>query len=483
MKIISLLLFIYLFCFSSEGFLYKDEHQQFEVDGISEKNFEVRDILGDKIKVVIESLGNDYNIEVQECVDNDDEECEYEKEGKKTIITYYTERNNKYFYFTIKVNEKTNFDIYYYKPVMVSTVLKIIFFVLLGLVIIYGIYRFKKYADREMEKDNELKQQHLVERKEKQEKIDEQKELISKFFHKISENPYYLNFVCPICFKTRNDEEILGDEALYVNTDGLEEDSSENFKNNFIEGINNKSITKVIDYFKPKICKHFYHEECKNQIKKFKCYLCENYITPYNIKVICDLTENEFKNALYKTHNINNNIVWRENSYLNNFIKSIYSFIRNNNEISEERKKVIKEKRDLALKFIKPEFEGVDFEIDLEENNQDWEEKLEERKEKRKQHREKEIELQEQRQQQREEEAITCFVCSSNCKGKCAICKKDYKFGSSSKVHRRCYKTPYCIICHSKNATYVPSSGFCIDCKDKYKVREEKNCLICRGPL
>ena len=151
------------------------------------------------------------------------------------------------------------------------------------------------------EPDKKNKEVLMEKRKEKE----DAKVLISKLYNKICENPYYLHFVCPFCFKNRNGDYIFEEKGLYVNKDGLEKDSSDAYRRNLIEGIKNKSITKMIRYINPKKCEHFYHSECAdkfNQEKKykFKCYCCEKYITPNNIKVICDLGEKEYNNAIYK---------------------------------------------------------------------------------------------------------------------------------------------------------------------------------------
>ena len=89
MKLLVLLL-IAFFCNSQildEG---EDNMREITVETWKpEREIIIMSIKGDKIKLVIESLDNDY--EVKYDCNTEKEECEWEIDGKKSILTYYEE--------------------------------------------------------------------------------------------------------------------------------------------------------------------------------------------------------------------------------------------------------------------------------------------------------------------------------------------------------------------------------------------------------
>lgn len=112
------------------------------ISGKESKEFTILEIESDTPKRIIESLDNDYKVTMR-C--DDREECDWEYDGKKSILTYYSSKiNNRYFEFDFELTKETKFTIYYYKPTTAGQVFLVILYILLNKIIRWKTRNWKK---------------------------------------------------------------------------------------------------------------------------------------------------------------------------------------------------------------------------------------------------------------------------------------------------------------------------------------------------
>ena len=363
-----------------------------------------------------------------------------------------------------------------------------IFIILVILVILFVIFKVLKEAKiiPETEKEKKEKEERIEKRKKEKTEKEEKAKNLEKFYEKIMENPYRMNYICPFCFIGKDDYHILesDDNSLLVGSeDNFYSDDSEEYLNTFIESLNNGRANKIFAYHDPQSCKHFYHDECKSKFLKhleekkltytaksnvkFICYFCKNNVTPQLLTLFCKPEKDEFT-RLVTNYSEQRGTDTHSKKYVKNLVNSIYDFVVKSPKINEDIKEKVKERRQLVLKYKKNHFNENDlkFEIPLDEDVEDWENKLEQKKERREQ--KKEVEMSYKKEYGRE---IDLRICKNCHHGYCIYCGKDSSSFYRVHCHEKCY-----------NKKYVDSEGYfrCNICNGSSSI-EAKCCQICRN--
>ena len=500
----------------------KIEKFTFSSDTITDFYIYVRDndIKDRYIKLHLKPVGEPCDIQTND----DDRISSKDITLEKAYIEYKNTEEKDYLlgYLSVYCLNDNEYEIYYtksktgwaiFKTILIWIV--IIIAVIFGLIVAYYFLRgicislgIIELIKKEKEENKEIIEKK---KKEKEEEIAQREELESQrklYFQKVQENPYRLYYICPICYIGKDDFHILDSEALYTGSEyNLYNDDSEEYKNNFIQKLNNGTLKTLFGMHKvnKNNCKHFFHEECKKKYldyyskyykKKFNCEFCENYMIPNLIKIFCPLDEKEFLSILKKYQLAFGEV--KAKDYKNRLFEQVYQFVINNSEISDEIKKKAKERRDLALKFKRKGFynglyiNDFMFEIPLDEDIEDWEnklkEKIDERNRKRQEKEEKEHQKKEFEMAIRQEKGgrINLHVCD-HCKRNCLFCGEEFVRSSAVYAHINCYrrsndyKNGYfeCSLCgHRDNH----DARCCEYCRDAHKY-DTKYCYICSLPL
>lgn len=448
--------------------------------GKKSKEFTILEIESDTLKIIIESLDNDYKVTMY-C-DEEEEECDWEYDGKKSILTYYSSKNNnRYFMFHFELTNTTHFQIYYYKATTVGQVFLIILYIILGIGALIVCFLLYKKIRKEAKIKEEKKQRLLAEKKEDESKIEQYVKLVLK-------NPSYINTICPICFKDKDGHNFPAADSIILDESDDIDIKVDTYKRKLIEGINNGSLGKLIRYIKVKNCEHFFHEKCKNSKKnkwyntyhKHECLFCSNWISQNNLRAFATISERQIKTIIEAYHFKEHFPNWR---YPVDLRKKFFKFIYECQEIPEEKRDEIKARRKLTIKFINDLFYENDWEIDI--NSYDlnywenrYEEELREEEERKVKHQAKEREIQAKR------DNIVDLTCCEECARTCCLCYKRDCVLEGSRAHKTCLLFPnMCLICRQKSKNIYPFVGFCFSCKSKYKVENKVHCAVCRQPL
>lgn len=440
-----------------------------------EREIIIMSIKGDKIKLVIESLDNDY--EVKYDCNTEKEECEWEIDGKKSILTYYEEYTEIATFklkFTIKQN--TKFKIYYYKPTNAGLVILYIFIAIGVLVGLYFCYRvIRAYKRIEDEKKRALWAKEEAE-----------EEKIKQFAKFAVKNPSYINRICPVCLKDKDGQEFPDEDSIALNESDDTDIEIENHKKKLIEAINNDSIDYLIPYVKVKKCEHFFHEKCKKaennqwykRYYKHECLYCKNWMNLKNLKAFAKISEKSLQKIIESYHFEFHYPDW---DYPSELRKKFFHFIYNCEEIPEEKREAIKTRRKIAIKFINDLEYDVDFEIlsnDFKYWENRYEEELSDKKERIAKNQAKEREIQAKR------DNIVTLHCCNGCTKTCCLCGKRDSVLEGAKAHKTCLLFEgMCVICKQKTTDINPFCGFCFFCKNKYHVQNNVHCAVCRQPL
>lgn len=455
--------------------------------------------------IYLKSLDNDYKL----TNINNNNNIEIEQNKKKTEITIdNTESNYDQDYFitlAITINKITKFEIYY--EIYMSFWKKL--FIIFGIIVGIGVIIFVIIVCKGISKDIKEKEQKTIEYNEKKEN---DIELIHKFYELIKSYPFMLNCICPLCFVDRNGKKILENdsyEPILVNESIIEEDTSEEYKQNLIEGIKNKSLQKVISYINPgngNNCSHFYHKECQQKYKLnktkegyYECLFCSEDVTPNNIKAFCQITEDEFNNIEYCYFQYNTKFKKKLNkqySYFKSLKKAFYQYIYDSPELDNEIKEKIRRARELSDKFYNKNFKSKHFDIPYNDDLQPYEEEFDRLVEKRNRLNRKREELEREERRQRNEnnqgshtkiemkskssdkgEKIYALSCN-NCSNKCCFCRSTAPKSGHIYVHKKCYTDKQCITCKNQRGynSIVPT---CTKCKNKYRDKYSQNCYFC----
>ena len=250
--------------------------------------------------------------------------------------------------------EETGVKIY----IIIVIIILSLFFCGIGCIFLYlccsDIISYKYQKDREKKSEMRiLETNKLLDR-------------ASNLYDLIKNDYSLIEKVCLLCAENDKSPLFNVNEDYYENTNINNDNNKNNLEIDFIDDINNGNFTSFMKYITPKICNHFYHDNCcekykednyikKNNKKDYiqnvnKCNFCKFFITYENMqKFGYFFSRDIFQNLFKYEHNKNEN---DKKEVMRNIEDIFYSKIDNSWKIDRiKREKLIKMKK-INKKYI-----------------------------------------------------------------------------------------------------------------------------------
>ena len=397
-----------------------------------------------------------------------------------------------YITITFEINyEKRKEETHYNWGVIIIVGIIVIFVICFFILfIIVGCYETMKEHKENKEKQKK-KEMKLIETNEIMEKS-------SFLYDSIQKDYKILDKICLLCAT---------DDKIPILNEDYEDNVNKNIKIDFIADINNEKYNTFLQYITPKICTHFYHDNC---LKKYgisknpeKCNFCRIFITSENMKKFGCFFSKQFFQKIFKDK-INDKRFDYERAkreIIKNIENIFYDEIENSWKIDRIKKEKLLKLKQINEKYIKnfellrryrnnnyyknnTYYKYYDFSIDndLDEEENELNDDIKNQK-KRVNKIVREIEEEEERKR-----PVPLRRCSE-CKDKCLFCGGNKRGGPSRmtilhvyKAHRNCIDDDRsCCICH-KNRGTINCDNICYYCEKSLKFIEDK-CYYCRRNL
>lgn len=398
---------------------------------------------------------------------------------------------------------------------------------------------FSRMDEKFLEKTLIYNKLSFIQRKKDEKEIQEETDQNMKYIEKLIKKDYTLiNRICFYCLRDKNNNDPKIDEEASKNQESLIDLHQEEF----INDIDEFKFNCLKDYLKQTECPHFFHDECKELIKKkhklnyedyFECFLCKDLLTTKTLYLF-DIDISDFKDIhlYYIGLNNNDNIKYHYcnfyiyNKFKNNYLPLIYSSeikykFQNAIELFQKFRYNFRtynhEYFDIGINEI-PYYEKLynreEYQKQKNEEERQREKEEEEREKEEERERERERRRERERQRQREEsddddyhyynnnrrndedrkgnEKVQLNVCFK-CKEICIFCggnikainisenQKFWSNGTAVRAHRKCIPNNInrkCCMCGSSSISKLAHNA-CYRCLRKGKISGSEKLSKC----